>query len=392
MKKHLSFYFCQALVFSFMLAGFGATAQIAINNIEDLQQIGLSAAFPLNGNYVLARDIDATETASWANGAGFAPIGDFTTPFTGNFDGQDHVIRGLVINRPVVDHVGLFSAVGTDGSVRRLGLTEVSITGKNKVGSLAGINLGDISYCYATGTVACIDLYGGGLVALNDCMGTILSCYADTSVSGRYYLGGLAGENIGAIMTCFATGNITGTGTSGGLIGYHNGILKDCYARTVVIVEDTLGSLTGENGSGAVISRCYGTGLVQGSNLAGGLTGFRSLGGSTTASYWDTESTLQLTSEGGEGRTTDQMTHPYAATVYEGWNFDWVWAMDTDSGANDGYPYLRDNPPPTLQTQGCAGCGGAAGKLGIKSALGDYLFVGLSAVVLICMNKARPRG
>jgi filamentous hemagglutinin family protein len=41
----------------------------------------------LTGRYVLGGDIDASATAAWNNGEGFAPLGDATTPFTGRLDG-----------------------------------------------------------------------------------------------------------------------------------------------------------------------------------------------------------------------------------------------------------------------------------------------------------------
>lgn len=380
------------LVFVVMSLSFGATAQISLNSIEDIQQIGLSAAFPLDGNYVLTQDIDATGTVAWVSGAGFAPIADGGTPFTGIFDGQDHVIRGLVINRPVVDQVGLFSVIGAGGAIRRLGLEDVSITGKNKVSALAGVNFGDISYCHATGTVTTLNLYGGGLVAVNDGTGAILSCYADVTITGNYYLGGVVGDNTGAVITCFAKGNITGTGTSGGIIGYHNGFLQDSYARTAVTAEDTVGALTGENGAAAVISRCYGTGAVQGNDLVGGLTGYNASGNSVTASYWDEESTGQDTSGCGEGRSSSQMTYPYASTVYEGWNFSWVWMMDTDGSANDGYPYLQDNTPPTLHVQDESACGCNGDKRIFKNILGDYLLIGASLLALVSLRKTSFHG
>lgn len=43
----------------------------------------------------------------------------------------------------------------------------------------------------------------------------------------------------------------------------------------------------------------------------------------------------------GEARNTDEMTWPYAANTYAGWDFDEIWAEDQSYSVNDGYPYLQ---------------------------------------------------
>src|SRR5262249_52605038 len=81
----------------------GATSNVnmLVNTVYDLQNVQNN----LSGRYALGRSIDASVTSGWNSGAGFAPIGTFT----GYFDGQGNVIKGLVINRPAQNNVGLFS-------------------------------------------------------------------------------------------------------------------------------------------------------------------------------------------------------------------------------------------------------------------------------------------
>ena len=87
------------------LTGMYAFADVIdISSAEDLQRIGNDPAYPLNGDYRLTQNIDATATAGWNEGAGFDPIGHYTDDrshqdFSGTFDGQGHTISGLVINR-----------------------------------------------------------------------------------------------------------------------------------------------------------------------------------------------------------------------------------------------------------------------------------------------------
>lgn len=48
----------------------------------------------LSGKYVLGADIAAGGTSTWNTNAGFMPIGNDTTSFTGSFDGLGHTISG----------------------------------------------------------------------------------------------------------------------------------------------------------------------------------------------------------------------------------------------------------------------------------------------------------
>jgi len=91
------------------------------------------------------------------------------------------------------------------------------------------------------------------------------------------------------------------------------------------------------------INDCYSTGNVSGNLAVGGLVGGR-YQSSSTSSYWDTGISGQSTSAGGEGRTTEQMTYPYDANTYVGWDFTNIWAVDADHTINDSYPYLRQMP------------------------------------------------
>ena len=77
----------------------GATLNtyMLVNTVYDLQNMQNY----LSGTYALGRDIDASATASWNGGAGFAPIGTYySADFTGTFDGQGRTISDLFINRP----------------------------------------------------------------------------------------------------------------------------------------------------------------------------------------------------------------------------------------------------------------------------------------------------
>ena len=191
-----------------------ANAAITISTLENLEKICTDSSFPLDGDYLLGRDIDATDTYGWNGGAGFIPIGSSTTHFTGAFDGQGHSIAGHAINRPEEDQVGLFGEIKSEGAaIKNLRLENCSIFGKTDVGALAGLNFlyPVISGCSVTGTVTGTGTSVGGLVGRNY-DGWIRNCAASVTVKNGQYssgTGGLIGRNQSyPINDCYAVGQI----------------------------------------------------------------------------------------------------------------------------------------------------------------------------------------
>ncbi len=177
--------------------------------------------------FELTGDIDASATSTWNGGLGFSPIGNFSIPFSGSFDGSGHVITGLTINRPSQGYIGLFGSV-LSGSVQRLGLQALNVSGTDNVGGLFGrLDLGTVSSCYATGSVSG-NRNVGGLVGYNG--GTVSSCYATGDVSGSVEVGGLVGYNSGPVSSCYATAGVPAVGTNvGGLAGQNFATVNSCY-------------------------------------------------------------------------------------------------------------------------------------------------------------------
>ncbi len=140
------------------------TAAIAIGmtvkNIYDLQAMQNN----LVGSYILVGDIDASATKSWNYDAasesylGFSPVGNLETKFQGAFDGFRHTVKGLVINRPKQDEVGLFGY--SDGAISNLGLVDGSVIGKKDVGGIAGC-ASDMTTVYNTSAVTGVAFVGG---------------------------------------------------------------------------------------------------------------------------------------------------------------------------------------------------------------------------------------
>jgi hypothetical protein len=207
------------------------------------------------------------------------------TPFTGIFDGNGHMISNLHIEGS--NYLGLFGQLAPGANIKSLGLIEVNIVGSGRcVGGLSGFNVGNVSECYSFGII-----------------------------SGASSVGALVGyvEN-GVINNCYSDGYVSGNVNVGGLIGYHR--------RGVVI-------------------QCYSSCTISGSSSVGGLVGSGDRG-NVNSSFWDIQTSGQVTSTGGTGKTTAQMQNPYTF-MNVGWDFvgqidgpSDIWAEPNDGG----YPIL----------------------------------------------------
>ena len=338
--------------------------------------------FDTNGN----GSTDAGD-AYWNDGAGWSPIGGEYNEFSATFDGENHTISNLYIDRDGAG-LGLFGYTGTGSDIKRMGLVSVNVGGHeglaNHVGGLVGLNRGSISDSYVAGNGSRIGghIRIGGLVGIN--IGPIVDSYATATVNGRLDVGGLVGGNGGPITNSYATGNVTGTGDDssriGGLVGGWDGEdglgpITRSYASGNVIGKTLVGGLVG--GSRSPITDSYATGNVTGDSGVGGLiggvntaafsqtvtnsfstgrvTGNSDVGGlvgddfvyiQVTASYWDTQTSGQSSSAGGEGKTTSQLQSPTGYTgIYADWNLD----LDGDGIADDPWDFGTSSQYPALK-------------------------------------------
>ena len=336
------------------MSGSGTEADpYLVEDYADLKAVGES--YSLDAVYRVTADIDASPSAAENSGAGFVPIGNSSTQFTGKFHGTGHLIKGLVINRPLTNYVGLFG-YASGAFIDSLGLAGGSISGYGTVGSLTGYLIGNgaVSDCRSNCQVTGGYYHVGGLAGLVD-HSTVNRCHSTGTVSGTMsFVGGLIGtiDNYGSVTESFATGSVSGGGCVGGLAGYNirYSTVNKCYATGPVTLTagSAVGGLVGYNKTGATISQSYSTGLVTGSTYVGGLVGWNSES-TVNTSYWGTESSGRSSGLGYSdlGATFSATGLAIAAmkesASFSGWDFSGVWNIRTDST----YPGLRalDNAP-----------------------------------------------
>ncbi|MFO7811125.1 MAG: hypothetical protein R6V47_07120, partial [Candidatus Delongbacteria bacterium] len=225
----------------------------------------------------------------WNEGTGWEPLGNDSLNFEGNYDGNGFKIKNLTINRPEEDDIGLYGNISSSMLIN-ISLTNANIKGKNNVGGLVG-------YCDSSGIEA--------------------SCTTG-SVYGSSTVGGIVGLcDYVVILNCFTTADVSGATDIGGVIG----------------------RISSEGGY-AYIGKTFSIGNIAGDNNIGGLIGT----GETPNiwfSYWNTETSGQLFSAGGEGRTTDEMTYDFSSETYKYWDLENTWTEDFGN-TNNGYPYLQN--------------------------------------------------
>lgn len=213
--------------------------------------------------FVLVADLDETTDGYDAvashdanDGEGFEPIGDVGEDFTGTFDGDGHVIEGMVIDREDQIGVGLFR--DNMGTIESVGLVDVDVTGQNLVGALVGLNGldGEVRDSYATGRVTGSETIGG-LVGSN--ANTVTGSFATADVSGGSAVGGLAGNTIGTVNSAYATGDVDGDELVGGIVGavVGSGDVRRSYATGVVSGDVDVGGIVGRSDNGSVASDVY---------------------------------------------------------------------------------------------------------------------------------------
>ena len=247
----------------------------------------------------------------------------------------DSYATSSVSGKGFADLGGLVGANEVEGKIINSYATGgVSGQGDN-FGGLAGVNSGVIAASYATGSVSGKGLADvGGLVGANEFEGKIITSYATGGVSGQGdNFGGLAGVNSGVIAASYATGSVSGSGFAdiGGLVGdnRYTGVITAAYAQGSVSGRaDRYGGLLGLNQG--VVTFCFSTGEVP--RGGGGLVERNGNYGAVANCYWDTETSGQSDSAGGDGKTTAELRSPTGYTgAYADWNVD----LDGDGSSDD---------------------------------------------------------
>jgi len=277
--------------------------------------------------------------APWNEGKGWEPIGYYDNEFKGSYNGESryNIIRNLTINDTTKSSASLFGVV-KDAEIAHVHFEGVNITGLMGCGALTGTSINStIRNCSVDyGSIHGYENEIGGLIG-SSIEDSISCCYSSVDVEGLDNIGGLIGVAFGncSIENCYSQGNVTGSDLIGGLIGWS--IENIFNPDKNVIMYKYVKNLSDVKGE-PIIFNSYSTGFISASFYSGGLiAGFEN---NVINSYWDTETSGQLTSVGGEGRITYEMVYPtYSDSTYVGWDFENIWIQGYPT--KNMYPILR---------------------------------------------------
>ncbi|GAA0208363.1 YDG domain-containing protein [Selenomonas dianae] len=300
------------------VANLGGTAHtdydyMRVHTVYDLQNMNAK----LDGRYILAGDIDAGVTNTWNSTVygieGFLPIGEnFSTQFTGRFDGAGHALRGLYINRPHENFQGLFG-YASGARIENLSLVDGNVKGNYVVGGIVGraddTEIRNVSYAGRVNG----DQVVGGIVGYASEAAKIQNVCNTGAVSGTDQIaGGVVGyaSEAAKIQNVCNTGTITGSKLVGGIVG---------------AIDDS------------TLQHAWNTGTVTGNQKVGGIVG-QALGGSIRHAVWKSGSAGQAVgaSSNGADVTTDVKFAAEADMKLAATYTDWKDANGTALVATEG--------------------------------------------------------
>ena len=280
-----------------------SAAQLA----ELAQYVNAGDATFVSAHYVLTDDVNLSAYGNWT------PIGTMAQPFAGVFDGQNHVVTGLKIDRSQGVYQGLFGCVNSQDANRKAQVKNVivkdaQIRTKSMSGAVVGFYGGwasqmePLENCAMVGgsIEGCVDRAGydqaasiGGVVGRS--YADVRFCYSTGTVivpRSACEIGGVAGWVDGNVQSCYAAGSMDIFPDSryqifeiGGLVGGVDDDVSDCYSTVDVVgLGDNTIKFGGVAGTvGGNVTRCFATGNVQAWRTVGGVAGMvGTRGGSLT--------------------------------------------------------------------------------------------------------------
>ena len=305
--------------------------------------------------------VDAEDTGNFFNGAaGWVPIGDATTGYSGVFEGNRRAIDHLYINIPAsdttLDRIGLFGTLESGGVIRGVGITRAYVRRVSAAafyaGALVGESSGTVIASHATGgrvagtrTGAGTGARVGGLVGQIGSGGAVSASYANAAVAlssddGR--VGGLVGRSVGGrIVASYAAGSVTLSDSNSAYAGGLVAASENDLDGERVIRRDTIDSSYARGRVGY-------TGSVTQSTLAGLVA--IATPSQVTNSRWDRFTTEQQAQIGGGSRqTTAALQTPTGYTgIYGSWNVD----VDGDGNRDDPWEFGTASQYPILKYGG----------------------------------------
>ena len=268
-----------------------------------------NVVFNLNASVTLGSTWDGIgSVASQNNSYGTSSVTSASKSFDGIFYGNGNTItlsggsQGVFAFLGIDASVDNFTVAQADGAT--YGVTSGDST--DYIGAIAGFSRGKIEKVTNNAIVYANNAYNvGGIVGFNDGYNVggqtyIKDCLNTAAVTGKQKVGGIAGENAGYIVLCQNEGKIVGTNTSskngvGGIAGRNGnnntaretGVILSCLNKGEVgsASQKWVGGITGFQNSKSSVTGCLNTGnIVSGAGYNNPIVGLNE--GTASGSYY----------------------------------------------------------------------------------------------------------
>lgn len=308
-----------------MLIHLFPTGPITISTPAELNSV---TQFP-NMDFQLTADLDMT-------GVTFSGLCSSSSPFSGTFDGNGHIIKGLTYNNTSTNNMGLFTAT-SGATIEKLGIEGASIVANKEVGALIGLmNGGTVDQCYVNNSyiegldhVASIagKIYGGAVVQ---------NSYSTANVYSRAsQAGGIGGVILDAgskVSKCYFSGKVaipTSSSRPGGIVA----LIDNNGGITIEYCVNLASSIIGGSNCRIVQNGSASTYTLT-SNYSISTTIMNPSG--AVASTSDSNVAIDKLHGANLPNDADALSSTFYSTT-QGWDFTNTWAMLPTGG----YPVLK---------------------------------------------------
>lgn len=275
----------------------------------------------LGYNYILANDLILNDVEiTWDEDYNctnadalkkWTPIGESrANSFSGKFDGNGHIIRGLYVDTSD-DYAGLFG-VNEGGAVFNTTLVNSLVRGDAYVGGFVGEGVVTIKNCVNYGPVIGISTPGnyghfvGGIAGdcalVTNCVnygpvvgssyvggilgweGTATGCANYGSVTSYSNAGGIVGDGRGYVSSCVNYGAVTSVNGAAGIMGHNDRnyessgndnvlVISGCanYGPVTALSSGSASGIVGHIAPGAIVANCFNCGSLTGASAANGI-------------------------------------------------------------------------------------------------------------------------
>ena len=342
-----------------------AESPCLIDTAEHLQMLGENPQH-WSRHFRLTADIDMLQFT----GDAFSIIGNYIQPFTGTFDGNDHIVSNFTYHSEEDSRIGIFGNVAAPAVIENLHLLDPDVVidagraweGGQAVGAIVGLlNEGaTIGNCSVEGGLVA-GIYAVAPIA-GGSYGLIRQCRAYSTVTAHCAAAGLVGRMDRQAVTedCFARGSVTADDmfpeagnakpvdmwirAAGFVSDIGEATVRNCYARVDVTSSRNASGFADDVSSNGSVENCYSASTIYAVPGWALYKGYftNSCSGASSSCYWDDDVIGDAPGSASTGCATGLSTQQmHEEASYAGWDFNSTWRIC--EGAN--YPRLQWEVP-----------------------------------------------